>query len=736
MSDVEVHPSICRICTAACPVLVTVEDGRPIKVTGNPASASYDGYSCPKGRAMAAHHTDSGRLLSSQRRRPDGGYESVPSLQAVDEITERLQGIINRHGPESVAMYVGSGMPPQFFGAIIGGAFFEAIKSPMMFSASSIDKPAERIAMALHGKWQAGLHSFSSSDTWLAVGANPVISNSSGAPCNNPGMRLKEAVGRGMRLIVIDPRRTETARRAAIHLQAKPGEDPTILAGLIRIIIDEGLFDREFVERNAVGFAALKAAVAPFDTEYVSERAGIAQDQLLAAARTFAGAKRGGAIASTGPSFSPRGNVTYYLVACLNTLCGRWTRAGEPEPQPNVLLPAFTPRAQPQAPYPVFGDRAMRVKGLRQSASGLPAAALADEMLLEGEGQIKALFCIGGNPMSSWPDHRKTETALRGLELLVQFDPVMSATAKLAHYVIASRMALEVPATSYLGEMTKYMNPGRGFEVPWGQYTPPAAMPPPGADLIDEHEVFFRMAQTMGLELNLVGAYGHGAHSESPPLVVPLDMTRIPTIDELWELMTQNSRIPLEEVKRHPDGAAFDEPVIVQPREEGCTAMLQIGDPLIMSDLAAIAAENFRNCAATRQYPYRLISRRDNNVMNSILVGLPVVSRNKTYNPVFIHPDDLASLGLSDGNLVKVRSETGEVLGIVEADDSLRPGVIAMSHGFGGHGREQERDPYLGSNVNLLLSNDEDFDPITGIPRMSSVPVALERYDSSIGAVA
>lgn len=725
MGEIKVKPGICRICTAHCPVVVTTEDGRPIQVKGDPTGTPYEGYICPKGRALPELHNDPQRVLHPQRRRPDGTFETIPSLQAVDEIADRLKAIIDRHGPESVALYLGTGSLAQVMGVPMGGAVLNAIKSPMMFSASSIDKPAERIALALHGNWHAGLQSFSTADAWLIVGANPVIAKSSGAPHNNPGMRLKQAVRRGMQLIVIDPRRTETTRRASIHLQARPGEDPTVLAGMIRIILKEELYDREFVAANAVGLAELREAVAPFTASYVAERAGVPAEQLHAAARAFATARRSGAIASTGPSFSMRSNATYYLVLCLNTLCGSWAREGEPAPQPNVLLPAFTPRAQPQAPYPVFGPREMRVRGLRQSATGLPSAALPDEMLLPGPGQIKAFFCMGGNPVSSWPDPRKAEAALESLDLYVQFDSVMTASARHAHYVIGSRMGLEVPSSTYSAEGLKYLNVGRGFDMPWGQYVEPAAEPPPGADLIDEHEVFFRIAQRLGLQLNWVNVHGAG-FEESPKQLFSFDMERVPTMDDMWEMTLSNSRVPLAELKQYPHGLVVAEPVIVQPREEGCTDMLQIGDPLMMADLAEIAAEDFRTERADRTFPLRLVSRRANNTMNSVLVGLPAAARNKHHNPLFVHPDDLAALNLKDGDAVHVSSRAGALLAIVEADDTLLPGVVAMSQGFGTD--EDKSNPYRGANVNALIPNDEDFDPISGIPRMSNVPVAIARW--------
>jgi anaerobic selenocysteine-containing dehydrogenase len=571
-----VTPGICRNCLAYCPILVTVEDGRAVKVTGDPQAPAFDGYSCPKGRALPAQHNDPARLKHPLQRQADGSFAKIDSGLVMDQVAAKIQEVLARHGPRSVAMYRGSGQVSHPSSAPIMGAWLRAIGSRMNFSAASIDKPAEYTSVAMHGNWHAGMQTFETSDTWIVVGANPVIAKSNGGPLNNPGMRLKEAQERGMKMIVIDPRRTETARRAAVHLQLRPGTDAVLLAGLIHIILAEDLTDVEFVRENAVGLAELRAAVAPYTAEFVARVADVPVAQLLDAARIFGRARRGGVVCSTGPSFSTHSNLSYYLALCLNTLCGRWARSGDTAPHPNVLLPAFAPRAQPYAPYPVLSDRAMRVFGLMENASGVPTAALADEILLEGEGQIKVLLCLGGNPVLAWPDQKKTEAALSKLELLVVLDYRMSATADYAHYVVPPPMSLELPGTTQMVESLKYYGVSRGYAMPWAQYTPAIASVPEGSDLIDDGAFFFGLAQRMGLQLEWINPRGQGPNQESPAQTVALDMTRVPTVDELIDLACTDARVPLDVVKSHVHGHVYDLDVRVLPRDPQCSAMLQL----------------------------------------------------------------------------------------------------------------------------------------------------------------
>jgi anaerobic selenocysteine-containing dehydrogenase len=712
-----VSPSFCRNCTAYCPILVTVEGGRAVRVTGDPEAPAYNGYTCPKGRSLPEQHNDPHRLLRAMAREADGSHAPVGMDHALNDIATRLRALVAQHGPKAVAIYYGTGNVTNPAGSAMARAFANALGTNLIFSAQAIDKPGANISIALHGHWHAGAQAFETADTWLIVGANPVIAKSNGAPMNNPGQRLKDAAERGMKLIVIDPRRTETAKRAHVHLQLQPGEDPTLLAGIIRVLLAEDLIDHHFVAANAVGLEALKAAVAPFDPDYVAERAGVPKEQLLEAARTFGRARRGGAICATGASFGTHGNLTFYLALCLNTLCGRWAREGEQAPYPNVLLPAFQPRAEPYAPYPVFGNGRLRVHGgLRESACGLPTAALADEILLGGDDGIKALVCLGGNPVMSWPDQARTEAALKSLELLVVLDTQMTATAELADYAFGVPLSLETAGSTSRVEALKYIGVARGFTIPWAQYTPAIVSPPPGSDLVEDAAFFFRLAQRMDLQLTWTNVNGYRGHVESAPLAVKLDMTREPSNEELIEITCTNSRVPLERVKQHPHGHVFDDVALtVAPRDPACTAMLQLADPLMMADLGDV----LRTRRPSGSDQLLMVPRRINRVMNSVGHTLPGAA--DPYTPAHMHPDDIATRGLAAGQRVTVRSPHGEVTAALHADDTLRRGVVSVVHGFGGRLDDAR---HTGCSVTRLTAMDE-VDAITGLPRLGAILVTV-----------
>jgi len=715
----ETKPSICRLCINGCPILVEVADGRVTRVTGDRSNDSYDGYTCVKGRAQPRFLAHPDRLLHSLKRGADGCFAAIPTEQAFDEIAERLGDILDRHGPRAVACYWGTMIGASGTVVPVIDAFLRAIGSPMEFSAITIDKPGKNVARALHGSWMAPRQGFDDPEVALLIGINPLVSYQ-GVPNGNPGKWLPDALRRGMALLVVDPRRSDVARRATVHLQCRPGEDAAILAGMLHVILEEGRHDRAFVDEHVTGLEALRRAVQPFTPAAVAARADVDVDDLVRAARIFGDARRGYATPGTGPSMSGPGTLVEYLTLCLETVCGHYLRAGERVRNPGVLMPTFSAKAQASPPTQAYGyGEQMRVRGLARSAAGLPTAALADEILLEGEGQVRALISCGGNPATAWPDQGKTLAALRALDLLVQVDPWMSQTAQLAHYVIAPKLPLELPGSSLGRDFQSLGAPAYGSIEPFGQYTPAIVEPPAGSDLIDDWELFYEVGRRLGVELEVTSYIG------KPIAPTRLDPDVKPTTDQLLEAFTRGSRIPLEEVKRHPHGAVFeDPPVHVAAKDPDCDARLDVGNGDMMRDLERVAAglgQEERPRAGADEPGFRLLCRRSTHVYNSSCND-ESTNRGRPYNPAFLHPDDLARLGVRPGELVELSTAGGTAVAVAQPDAGLRTGMVSMSVGFGDP-REDDDVLRSGTSVNRLLTVDQEFDRYTGQPLMSNVPV-------------
>ena len=325
----------------------------------------------------------------------------------MDAIGAELRRILDTYGPRAIASYTGTGGYQNSLAVPAARAFHEGLKSPSFYTSVTIDQPAKTTAPFRVGIWEAGYHNFSDADVLLAIGYNPMVSSFGpvgGLQGTNPYVVLRDAKKRGMKLIVIDPRRTELATQADIHLAPKPGEDPTLMAGILKIVLEEGLYDHEFCDTWVADLDSLFTAVAPCDFEYVSNRCDVPADDIVAAARMFATARRGTSGTGTGPSMAPHSSLTEHLSIALNTICGRVNREGDVLESVYFLYPETPRRAQVHAARTPATGAPQRVRNLRGIRGEMLTTALAEEILNEGDGRVRALIVSGGNPVVAWPD--------------------------------------------------------------------------------------------------------------------------------------------------------------------------------------------------------------------------------------------------------------------------------------------------------------------------------------------
>lgn len=720
----EQRHTICRACHVQCGLIVTLEDGRPVKVHGDKDNPAYAGYSCIKGRELGAYHSAPSRLLHSRKRMDNGGYAPIASGAAIAQIADRVKALVDAHGPRSVALYIGTHGYNNFATQGFGMAFLDAIGSPMLFTSVTIDQPGKGISAALHGVWLAGQPAVADLDCLMLVGTNPIISMNGGLGMN-PAKNLHEGKARGLKLIVIDPRRSECAREADIHLQVRPGEDAPVLGAMIRLILDEGLADLAFLAGNADGLSALRAALDPYTLDMAAQRAGVPADAIAAAARLFASSPKAATSAGTGPNMSGRGNLVEYLLKVLTSVSGKWQRAGDTIRNPGVLINRMPALAASPGPMPGWGfGETLRVKGFTDTTAGLPTAALADEILTGGEGQVKALFVLGGNPMMAWPDQLKAFEAMKALDLLVCLDPHMSATARLAHYVIAPKLPFEIASTTALNEFIGNFGVGWGYQEPYAQYCDPLVAPPEGSDVIEDWELFHGMAGRLGLDLT-VKSFAHIDPRKGKERGTTFRPGDRPPSDDVWSAILRDSPVPFDQVKALGSrGHVFErQRLVVQDKPPGWTGRVQVGDPVMMGELADIAGA----APGADDFAFKVISRRMNDVLNSAWHEHGPLQRRYSHNPAFMAPADAARLGLATGDVIALASARAEILGVVEVDDTVREGCIAMTHAWGANPDEDD-DPFaVGGNTGRLTSVDADYDPYTGIPRMSAIPVNVRR---------
>ena len=714
---IETRETFCRFCHAACPLHVDVEINSTgartqevvVAVRGIMEDPLFEGYTCIKGRQLADQHHAPDRLRNPLQRSDDGSFVEVTSKNALDDIAHRVQAIIAAHGPRAVATYTGTGAFQNSISMPVTQAFHSGIGSPSFYTSITIDQPAHLTSRLRMGAWEAGWQNFRDADVLLAIGYNPLVSSyapAGGLQGTNPFVRLRRAKERGMKLIVIDPRRSELASFADLWLPVKPGEDPTLLAGLINVILQENLHDKDFCDRWVDQLDDLRSAVAPFNPEMVATRCEVEAADVLTAARMFAAGPRGTAGTGTGPNMAAHSTLMEHLALTLNAICGRVNREGDVLESGNFLYPGDTRRAQVIAPSDPAPGTPHRVRGLKGMPGEMLTNALAEEILEPGEGKVRCLFVCGGNPVVAFPDQLKTIAAMKDLELLVVIDHRMTPTAELAHYVIPPRLELE------RADVPTVMD--RRFASAYVSYTP--AVLQADGDLLSEWEVFAGLAQRLGTRIPLPGGD------------LPLDGSA--NDDMVLDYAFAKSRLPMSEIRAKRSTIHEELAIKVVAADPDASARFAVAPPDVVEEISVVlsektGAEVIDGFDATK-FPFRLISRRLKHVLNSLGREIPGLARVGTTNAAYMNPLDMRDLSLSDGELVRITSPSGEVVGVAEGSDTIKRGVISMSHSWGGSITDEDVRLH-GTPTNRLCTVDSGRDPINGMAIQSAIPIAVTK---------
>ena len=714
---IETRETFCRFCHAACPLHVDVEINSTgartkevvIAVRGIMEDPLFEGYTCIKGRQLADQHHAPDRLRNPLQRNDDGSFVEVTSKDALDDIANRVQAIIAAHGPRAVATYTGTGAFQNSISMPVMQAFHSGIGSPSFYTSITIDQPAHLTSRLRMGAWEAGWQNFRDADVLLAIGYNPLVSSyapAGGLQGTNPFVRLRRAKERGMKLIVIDPRRSELASFADLWLPIKPGEDPTLLAGLINVILQENLYDKDFCDRWVHQLDDLRSAVAPFSPEMVATRCEVEAADVLTAARMFAGGPRGTAGTGTGPNMAAHSTLMEHLALTLNAICGRVNREGDVLESGNFLYPGDTRRAQVIAPSDPAPGTPHRVRGLKGMPGEMLTNALAEEILEPGEGKVRCLFVCGGNPVVAFPDQLKTIAAMKDLELLVVIDHRMTPTAELADYVIPPRLELE------RADVPTVMD--RRFASAYVSYTP--AVLQTDGDLLSEWEVFAGLAQRLGTRIPLPGGD------------LPLDGSA--NDDMVLDYAFAKSRLPMSEIRAKRSTIHEELAIKVVAADPDASARFAVAPPDVVEEISVVLSEKTGaeviDGFDPTKFPFRLISRRLKHVLNSLGREIPSLARVGTTNAAYMNPLDMRDLSLSDGELVRITSPSGEVVGVAEGSDTIKRGVISMSHSWGGSITDEDVRLH-GTPTNRLCTVDSGRDPINGMAIQSAIPIAVTK---------
>ena len=705
----------CRNCGAVCGIELEIEANKVIAVKGDQDNPESQGYFCVKGLTSMDFHNGEDRLMSCKKREPDGSFVDIDQESLMDEVAEKLSSIIEAHGPRSVAFFNGT----HGYGTLsmpLTKSLMHSIGTPNVFSTMTIDQSAKWVNHGRMGLVPTWKYSDLEADALMVVGNNPIVSHMgkpwSGIRNNAAGQAIREARKRGMKLVVVDPRITETARNADIHLQIRPGDDPILFAGLIHLCIKNGWYDKDFCERYTCQFEELGRAVRAFTPEYVAERLGLEEAQLEEVAHVFGTKEKVSVGSGTGANMSRNSNLSVQMLEAFNAICGGYRKPGDEIPNPGLMsggipsvfsiIPANrTWEAEPKA---------VSDPSIGQLYGEFPSGILADEITSQSPDRIRALFVLGGNPVMAMGDPEITVPAFESLDLMITLDARMTDTAKLSHYVVAPTLPYERHDITMINDTS--------YHRPFAQYAPPALTPPPGA--LPDWEFIWGVAKRLGYQLELKPAI-FGASFDSLPEGYKLDMETLPEAPQLIEEMCKQSLVSFDDLKAHPSGYAPEiKSVVIAEPEQDDGARLS----LMPDDVAAELAAELENYQPGGEFPLLLSTRRLLETMNGSFRDAGKTRNRYKVNPLFMHPDDIEAHNLQGANRVIVESKFGRVSAALKKDPSMKPGVVALTHMWGS-ALEDSVDNPLGSYTGRLVSLKEGLQTINNMPRYSGVEVSV-----------
>jgi anaerobic selenocysteine-containing dehydrogenase len=725
----------CPLCEATCGLRLEVEGDRVVDVRGDELDVLSRGYLCPKGALFGELEADPDRLRAPRIRR-DGVLVEASWDEAFTEIARRLRPLVAEHGPDAVAVYLGNPNVHNLSGQLYVRPLLKALRTRNIFSASSVDQLPKHVSCgSLFGDPLAiPVPDIDRTDLLVVLGGNPRVSNGSlwTAP-DLPG-RLTALRRRGGRLVVVDPRRTRTAAKADLHLAIRPGTDALLLAAIARTLHDEGLVDvGDHLRDHLDGLDAVLVSLAPFTPERVAPVCGLDATAIRSLARELASAERACVYGRLGTTTVRTGTIASWLVDVVNVLTGNLDRPG------GAMFPLPAHHRGPRRPFRT-GRWRSRVRGLPEALGELPVATLIDEIQTPGEGQVRALVTIAGNPVISTPDGARLDEALRSLDLLVAVDPYVTATSRHADVVLPPPGALE---------RSHYDLAFTAFAVRnVANYSPPVLDRAEGPD---EWEILLTLAAiALGqeppvdveaadafvlrsvVELVLADPASRVAARDADAVVAALGERRGP--DRLLDLLlragpygegfgTDPDGLSLDRLEANPHGIDLG---ALRPRipEVLSTASgrIELAAPLVLDELPALERQ-------LDEAPdgLVLIGRRHLRTNNSWSHNVAGLAKGQQLCTLQVHPDDAAVAGVADGGTARVRSRAGEVTVTVEVTDDLRPGVVSLPHGFG-HDLEgvelavARAQP--GANSNVLTDRD-DVDPLSGTAVLNGIPVEV-----------
>jgi anaerobic selenocysteine-containing dehydrogenase len=680
----------CNLCEAQCGLRVEVEGSRVIGIRGDPDDVLSRGHVCPKAHALKELLDDPERLRGPVRRTV-AGWERTTWDEALGDVATRLRRLRERHGADAVALYVGNPVAHSHRAALGSQLLTMVLGTRNRFDPNSQDSNPRLFAcMHVYGDaLSIPVPDVDRTDYLLVLGANPAASNGSQMGLGDVRARIRGIRERGGQVVLIDPRRTESLAWATGHHFIRPGGDAALLLAMLHVLFTEGHVAGD-LEARASGVGQLRALAARFPPARVAPAVGIDIETIQALARDFAGARRACAYARVGVCQSAFGPVASWLVEALNVVTGNFDREG------GAMFPTAAADVAPLGRLVVgnhWGRWRSRVRALPEFLGALPSAVMAEEMQTPGEGQVRALVCVAGNPVLTTPNGEQLARALAELELVVAVDYYVNETTRHAHYILPPQHVFETGNFDLLLSRFTVQNVAK--------YSAPIVRT--GDDTRDDWDILSDLAARVALPGTLHRAC-HRVGRDVPERVIDLLLRAGP------------ARLSLRALRAAPHGIDLG-PLVPSRGERVRTAdrRVRLAPPALVADIPRLEAwvDELRRPGALV-----MVGRRHLRTNNSWMNGLPSLAKGPDRKRLLVHPTDAARLGIADGEPVGVRSRVGRVTAVVRLTDEVMPGVVSLPHGFA----------QVSANA---LTDDRLVEPVVGTSILNGVPVTLERGDAT-----
>ena len=740
MAEPQTHYRICPLCEACCGLEIKTLADKVISIRGAEQDVFSRGYICPKGVSLKDLHEDPDRLRKPLIKNSDGVFVEASWDEAFAEIERRLLPVLKQHGPDAIGLVIGNPSAHKISLLSYFPRLARAIGTRNVFSASTLDQMPKQLSSGLlFGHWLSiPVPDIERCDFLLMLGANPMVSNGSLWTVPDYRGKAKAMRERGGKIIVVDPRRSETAAHADQHLPIKPGGDVFLLLGLAHTLFDEGLLKLGRLAEHTNGLAEVRAAVQPYAPERMAAGCGIDASAIRQLARDLAAAPRAAVYGRIGTCTQRFGTLNSWLVDVINVLTGNLDAPG------GMMFPKAAAFAANTAANTVgkpgigkgitTGRKRSRVSAAPEVFGELPITLLAEEMETAGEGQIKALISMAANPVLSAPNGPRIGRALDGLDFMLSLDIYLNETSRHADVILPGLSPLEDLHFDMAFPQLSFRNHAR-FSGP--VFAKDAAQP-------EEWETILRLAgliEGKGLSVTaqalddaaIAADVARFAGDNAPAVLASLGDRRGP--ERLIDLALRSGPygdrfglkpegLTLAKVKAADGGIDLG---ALQPRIPEVlrtpSGRIELAPPLVLGDLTHVDA-----ALASPALGMLLIGRRDVRSGNSWMHNLPILAKGPERCTLLINPLDAARLGLADGGLARLKAAGAELLAPIHITPDLMPGVVSLPHGWGHDlpgaqlGLAAQRP---GVNMNALL-DDALRDPLSGNAVLSGVAVEVE----------